>query len=646
MRGWITTALVTLAVAGVPGCGTDSPALDRQWEADWKFFQLGQQWVRGVDLSSQKSLRVDRAGLQFRSRILNTAKDDTDLAITGQGLQLRFTIPARRYLDVATDQLPPGLYEIEEAEALILGEPRLVGKEHQPRVFVLVVVDTLRADAVNPKNTPRILEFFNGSRRYPDVSANSPWTLPSMASMFTSRPVLDLTTPAGDLVGIPDGMETWADTLRRAGFSGGAVVANSTVHVQNGFAKGFDTFLVPSIIPVKGGGPDASWAIRKAARWLAAHEGENSFLYLHLMDPHEPYRDHENGREPPKLFELAHRIRTALPEETETIRNLYDGEVRHVDRMLAPFLESLPENAVVVFTSDHGEMLGENGCWGHGLTLYEPVIRVPLLIRAPSLKGGVDSKPAQLLDLAPTVLDLLAEQIPTEMEGRSLLQAHPRRAIVAATFSAGPMRWMWRRDETKVVFRTVDQPAIIESSRRALEEADPLPGGIFCYDVVKDPDEQSPHALPADLLAPVARDFALSAGSMVPGLQVFSVGVTGGTTFELEYPGQRIIQQIWSIGPVEASWDGPLLRVEDPHAGPFSLVTIGAGGEVGNAKPGLTNLPWQHLSEAGEYPHAGLNTDQTFQPPGSYVWWNPDRTLVVGHHDETLQKLRALGYIK
>jgi hypothetical protein len=75
-------------------------------------------------------------------------------------------------------------------------------------------------------------------------------------------------------------------------------------------------------------------------------------------------------------------------------------------------------------------------------------------------------------------------------------------------------------------------------------------------------------------------------------------------------------------------------------------VTIGAGGEVGNAKPGLTNLPWQHLSEAGEYPHAGLNTDQTFQSPGSYVWWNPDRTLVVGHHDETLQKLRALGYIK
>ena len=154
LRGLITITLVTLAVAGVSGCGTDPPALDRLWETDWEFIQLGQQWIRGVDLSSKKSFTIDGPGLQFRSRILNKRKQKTDLVISGQGLQLRFAIPARRYFDVATDQLPPGLYEIEEEGALVLGEPRLVRKERQPRVFVLVVVDTLRADAVNTKNTP------------------------------------------------------------------------------------------------------------------------------------------------------------------------------------------------------------------------------------------------------------------------------------------------------------------------------------------------------------------------------------------------------------------------------------------------------------------------------------------------------------
>ncbi len=74
-------------------------------------------------------------------------------------------------------------------------------------------------------------------------------------------------------------------------------------------------------------------------------------------------------------------------------------------------------------------------------------------------------------------------------------------------------------------------------------------------------------------------------------------------------------------------------------------MTIG-GGEVETVIPKLTTLPWHHLSEGIEYSPAVLNSDETFPAPGSYVWWNPERTLVVGHHDETLQKLKALGYIK
>lgn len=646
MRGWIATPLALLVVAGFCGCGLSHPISQRQWEADWEFLRVGQQWVRGVDLRTERSFVVDRTRLQFRSRVLNKRKRDSHLVISGPDLQLRLTVPARGYLDVATDPLPRGRYQIKKSKPLILGEPRLVQKGRQPKLLVFVVVDTLREDAVTPKNTPQILEFFNGSRRFLDTSTNAPWTIPSMASLFTSQPVLDLTTPTGDIIGIPEGTETWAKTLHRAGFSGGAVVANSTVHVQNGFAQGFDSFLVPSIIPVRGGGPDATWVVREAEKWLAAHDSEDSFLYLHLMDPHEPYRDHENGQAPPDLFELAHRMRTALPEEIETIRKLYAGEVRYVDRILGPFLKTLPENAVVVFTSDHGEMLGENGCWGHGFTLFQPVIQVPLLIRAQSLKGGTDSRPTQLLDLAPTILDLLNEQIPFDMEGRSLLQDHPRRSFVAATFSAGPMRWMWRRGDIKVVIRTVDQPDVVDGSRRSLEETNPLPIGVFCYDLGEDPDELSSQALPADLLPSVAKDFALSAGSMVPGLQVFSVGATGGTIFELEYPGERVFRQIWSVGPVSASWKGPTVRIEDPDSRLFSLVAIGNGGMVEPVTPGYTTAAWQNLLDGEENTPPELNHGEAFPSPGTYIWWNPERNIVVGHHEETLEKLRALGYIK
>lgn len=646
MRGWIAIPLALLVVAGIYGCNVGHPILQRQWEADWEFLRVGQQWVRGVDLSTERSFVVDHTGLQFRSRVLNKRKRETPFIISGPDVQLRLTVPARGYLDVATDPLPRGRYQIKKSRPLILGEPRLVEEGRQPELLVFVVVDTLREDAVTLENTPQILEFFNGFTRFPDTSANAPWTIPSVASLFTSRPVLDLTTPTGDIIGIPDGAVTWANTLHRAGFSGGAVVANSTVHVQNGFAQGFDSFLVPSIIPVRGGGPDATWVVGEAEKWLAAHSGEDGFLYLHLMDPHEPYRDHEDGQAPPDLFELAHRMRTALPEEIETIRKSYTGEVRYVDRILGPFLKSLPENAVVVFTSDHGEMLGENGCWGHGFTLFQPVIQVPLLIRAQSLKGRTDSRPTQLLDLAPTILDVLNEQIPFEMEGRSLLQDHPQRSFVAATFSAGPMRWMWRRGNIKVMIRTADQPDVADGSRRSLEETAPLPAGVFCYDLEEDPNELSSQALPAGLLPSVANDFALSAGSMVPGLQVFSVGATGGTIFELEYPGERVIRQIWSVGPVSASWTGPTVHTEDPNSRLLSLVAIGNGGVAKTVTPRYTTAEWQNLVEGEDFVPPGLNHREAFSSPGIYIWWNPERNIVVGHHDETLEKLRALGYLK
>ena len=108
MRGWIAIPLALLVVAGSYGCGLSHPIAQRQWEADWEFLRVGQQWVRGVDLSTERTFVVDHAGLQFRSRVLNKRKRDTHLTISGPDVQLRLTVPARGYLDVATDPLPLG----------------------------------------------------------------------------------------------------------------------------------------------------------------------------------------------------------------------------------------------------------------------------------------------------------------------------------------------------------------------------------------------------------------------------------------------------------------------------------------------------------------------------------------------------------
>ncbi len=641
--GWVIGIAAVLLVGWA--CAPAPAGSERLWEQEQTAHRAGWQWAQGVELSGGRHFAVTRSGARFRSRILNPGSQDRELVISGPDFRQLVMVAAGASSDVDTDPLQRGQYSIEGAPALVLGEPRVVMPASNPRLLVFVLVDTLRAQAVNADLTPQILEAFAGSRTYADTTANAPWTLPSVASLFTSRPVLDLTTPTGDMVGIPSGLDTWAAALRQAGFSGGAVVANYTVHVQNGFAQGFDTFVVPDILPPKGGLPDVSWVVEEGRRWLAAHQGEHGFLYLHLMDPHEPYRDHQNGGPRPDLFGLAHRKRQASVEERRHLRDLYEGEVRHVDRTLGPFLKSLPDHAELVFTSDHGEALGENGCWAHGFTLYQPVVQVPLMIRSSALAPGVESAPAQLLDLAPTVLDILGVAAPPTMEGHSLIHPGPQRAIVGATFSAGPMRWMWRRGDTKVVVRMEKQRAVTGDYLKASEEEDPLPTGFFCYDLRHDPDELKPESVPAEVLASVVEDYLASAGRLVPGLQVLSVGPEAGHELELAVEGGEGIRQLWSTGLVDVDRQGPTIRLTAGRTEPFFLAAI-ATDQIGEVTPGRADAPWRGLTPGIPAIPEPLGTDLRLESPGTLLWWNPERGEVVGSHDETMERLRALGYVQ
>lgn len=166
-----------------------------------------------------------------------------------------------------------------------------------------------------------------------------------------------------------------------------------------------------------------------ATEWIEAHQEEPFFCFIHTYIVHAPY----GPRSPyDRMFDegyagdLPNDINTEMLREMNTIRHLpdepdvrhvvslYDGEIRYMDEQIGLFLGRLEQNgvderAIVVFTSDHGEEFAEHGVVGwHGHNLYEEQLHVPLLFRVPGMSPRRIARPARLLDVAPTLMGLLA----------------------------------------------------------------------------------------------------------------------------------------------------------------------------------------------------------------------------------------------
>jgi len=623
--------VVTLAVGAV-GCSGQTP---QGWQPlcqdRWEWGSRGELWVRGMpangplelDTGPDRIVRVDLVNLGDASAtvILKGTKAEQWKLDPGQVIPVQMTgLTSRARFDAPSD--------------VVIANPRMGANVDDAALVIFIVIDTLRADHMNAELMPGVTGYFAGGRRWEQATANASWTLPSVASYFSSRPVLELTAPSGDLIGIPTGVRTWSSELETAGFTGAAVVANYSLSVLNGFGEGFSSFRVPDG-KESTEHPDARWVVDAGRKWLERHPGENVFLYLHLMDPHFPYRDHRNPAvNAPDLPALAAGIRPAAPGERELLSKLYAGEVRYVDRVLTEFLSELPDDAIVVLTSDHGESLGERDCWGHGLNLYQESLHVPLMMRGPGIAPGIVEKPVQHLDLAPTLLDLVGIPVPTEMVGRSLLDGGSPRPLVSSTFGAGPLRWSWRQGEAKVLLRMTEQPGLGEVARSKMLGGGRRESGAFAFDLADDPDEENPRALPPALFEPVIRAFVETAGRMVPGLQIGLVHRGGPISSRLEIDGTIDVIQAWSAAPMTVEFNGGRLELSCENAYPICF--LGVAVEPDSAMISTEDAAYQ-LDE--------------MRPPeslteGLNLWWNPDRPLIVGGYDETLERLRALGYIE
>ena len=331
--------------------------------------------------------------------------------------------------------------------AVSLAEPKV---ETQPNI-VFIVVDALRADHVSSygyhrQTTPNVdVWVADKGTLFTDVTAASSWTNPSNGAMLTSHTPSSIDTVWSDMDRrIPEEEMMLAEYLQDAGYHTAGFVSNWWVQARFGYDQGFDTYS-------KTVGPDltrASTLNNLAAEWLdenlanANSDGQPLFLFLYYMDPHtwyDPpppydtkYDSSYTGTLTAEVYGHGHDVVAGdiVPSQRdiEHLIALYDGEISYWDFHLGKMLMVLEDNGVldnsiVIITSDHGQMFGEHGKWVHRNSLYEEVVRIPLLLSYPGTvtAGKVLTTPVHMMDITPTLLDMIDIPVPSHMDGHSLL---------------------------------------------------------------------------------------------------------------------------------------------------------------------------------------------------------------------------------
>jgi arylsulfatase A-like enzyme len=255
---------------------------------------------------------------------------------------------------------------------------------------------------------------------------------------------------------IPESFPLLAERLRLAGYRTAAFVENPALRESKGFSRGFDVYEV-----VLAGRKGSSRVLDAYFRWAAGTWDRPTFVWIHLLDPHGPYRptsDYEQLFIGDEWAVSEERVPLAEGKGLEVLKVLgkvpryqqrgredrvarfvarYDAEIRMVDDSFGRVLDDLRERGLfdevaVVFTSDHGESLGEHDYYfEHGWFAYEPGLRVPLLVKTPGQRAGERvTAPVSNLDLFRTLAGIARADVPDGVRGRDLLTTAPGDPLV------------------------------------------------------------------------------------------------------------------------------------------------------------------------------------------------------------------------
>ena len=285
---------------------------------------------------------------------------------------------------------------------------------------VLITLDTTRADRIGAYGardveTPALDRLAAEGVLFDEAVSVAPLTLPAHASIFTGKfpPEHGIRDNGGFFLG--PAQVTLAEVLKARGYRTGAFVGAYVLDSKWGMDQGFETYVddfdVGGAKGVSLGSIQrpANEVIDKALPWIDGAKSSPFFAWIHLYDPHTPYRAPE-------------------PFLSRYERHPYNGEIAftdsQVDRVLAQLRSlGLYDRTLVVVTGDHGESLGEHGESTHGFFIYNSATRVPLIIRTPF--SGITSRrvadPVRSVDIMPTVLELLGISMPAPVSGTSLV---------------------------------------------------------------------------------------------------------------------------------------------------------------------------------------------------------------------------------
>ena len=351
---------------------------------------------------------------------------------------------------------------------------------------VLIVLDTVRADRLGCYGsdlglTPQIDEFARSAVRFDRAFSHAPWTLPSVASLLTSRHPRQ--HGAGGYLPnfqiLPAEAVTVAEVFQRAGATTHAIVNVLFLTEKLQMTQGFDT--------VDADAPNTNLQVRRAGattdaalRWIDQHGPRGFLLLIHYFDPHLIY-------DPPPPF----RQRFAAPRDRSStdylfgtrrdmvalragraagldlpriarLERLYNGEVAYVDAQVGRLLEGISQrgldaNTIVLVTADHGEEFLDHGGFEHGHTHYDELLHVPLLIRAPNVQAPATvHTTVRQIDVAPTLCELAGIEADPAFVGQSLVpllqgRQEPHRPVLSEGNFWGPRREAWRQGGMKLV---------------------------------------------------------------------------------------------------------------------------------------------------------------------------------------------------
>ncbi|MCP4228888.1 MAG: sulfatase [bacterium] len=326
---------------------------------------------------------------------------------------------------------------------------------------IIISIDALRRDHISVYSeryieTPNIDDFASESIVYTNAYTNSPWTMPSLYTMLSSK-----YPSVHDVREFKPGnrrIKMLAQILAENGYDTEAIVSNPLVRDDFGFDKGFyrynrfnetipfGAFKVVSLcnsisaIAVYFDRPgcegDATpWVTGMLTSKLAKNRKRPFFIWAHYMDPHWPYFPPDEFVNDPTSYlsglpegELEAMLSTdrRLPKSKKALSLYYEAETRYVDAALREVFDIFGEkgyyeDTLIILTADHGEEIFEHGKFGHAITHYKEVIDIPLIIYIPGNGGGTTETPVALIDVTPTILNYVGIETRDELMGFDIL---------------------------------------------------------------------------------------------------------------------------------------------------------------------------------------------------------------------------------